>query len=135
MIGAAALVVGVLFAVAVYQLLSRNVQRVAIGFLLLSNGVNLLVLAVAGLPARARAPLLGDAAGTAAYADPLPQAFILTAIVIGLGTAAFLLALAARTHQETGSDELEAAGYPLPASGYPESSPAAGRRQPAARER
>lgn len=98
-------VVGVLFAVAVYFLLSRNVQRVAFGFILLSNGVNLLVLTAGGLPAGAAPPLLGSA-DPATMADPLPQAFILTAIVIGLGTAAFLLALAARTHRETGSDEL-----------------------------
>lgn len=98
-------VVGVLFAVAVYFLLSRNVQRVAFGFILLSNGVNLLVLTAGGLPERASPPLLGGA-DPATMADPLPQAFILTAIVIGLGTSAFLLALAARTHRETGSDEL-----------------------------
>ena len=98
-------VVGVLFSVAVYFLLSRNVQRVAFGFILLSNGVNLLVLTAGGLPAGAAPPLLGDA-DPATMADPLPQAFILTAIVIGLGTSAFLLALAARTHRETGSDEV-----------------------------
>lgn len=98
-------VVAVLFSVAVYFLLSRNVQRVAFGFILLSNGVNLLVLTAGGLPAGAAPPLLG-AADPGTMADPLPQAFILTAIVIGLGTAAFLLALAARTHRETGSDEL-----------------------------
>jgi multicomponent Na+:H+ antiporter subunit C len=105
MIGLAAIVVGVLFASAVYLMLSRNVQRVAIGFILLSNGVNLLVLAAAGVPMHAVPPLLGDQQGQV-MADPLPQAFILTAIVIGLGTAAFLLAMAARIHRETGSDEL-----------------------------
>jgi multicomponent Na+:H+ antiporter subunit C len=105
MIGLSAIVVGVLFASAVYLMLSRNVQRVAIGFILLSNGVNLLVLASAGVPANAVPPLLGEVDGRS-IADPLPQAFILTAIVIGLGTAAFLLAMAARIHRETGSDEL-----------------------------
>jgi len=98
-------VVGILFAAAVYLLLSRNVQRVALGFILLSNGVNLLVLTAGGLPEGAAPPLLGTA-DVAAMADPLPQAFILTAIVIGLGTSAFLLALAARAHRETGSDEM-----------------------------
>lgn len=105
MIAVAALVVGVLFAGGVYLLLSRNVQRVAIGFILLSNGVNLLVLTAGGLPRGASPPLLGRAAqGT--MADPLPQAFILTAIVIGLGTAAFLLALAVRAFREWGTDEV-----------------------------
>lgn len=106
MIGLSSLVVGVLFATSLYLLLSRNVQRVAIGFIILSNGVNLLVLTASGLPERAIPPLLAEGvAGN--FADPLPQAFILTAIVIGLGTAAFLLAMAARTHRELGTDELQ----------------------------
>jgi multicomponent Na+:H+ antiporter subunit C len=91
-IGLSAIVVGVLFASSLYLLLSRNVQRVAIGFIVLSNGVNLLVLTAAGVPDRAIPPLIGGATeGT--FADPLPQAFILTAIVIGLGTAAFITLL------------------------------------------
>jgi multicomponent Na+:H+ antiporter subunit C len=106
MIGLSAIVVGVLFASALYLLMSGNMQRVAIGFIILSNGVNLLVLTASGLPHRAIPPLLGaEVEGT--YADPLPQAFILTAIVIGLGTAAFLLAMAARTHRELGTDHLQ----------------------------
>lgn len=109
MTGLSALVVGVLFASAMYLLLSRNLQRVAIGFIVLSNAVNLLVLTSAGVPERAIPPLIGDFDG--AYADPLPQAFILTAIVIGLGTAAFLLAMAARTHRELGTDELQEAEW------------------------
>ena len=105
MIGLSALVVGVLFTTAVYLLLSRNTQMVAIGFVLLSNAVNLMVLTAAGLPSRAVPPLLrGEPDGV--YADPLPQAFILTAIVIGLGTVSFLLAMAARAHREMGTDEL-----------------------------
>jgi len=106
MIGLAAIVVAVLFGSAVYLMLSRNLQRVAIGFIILSNAVNLLVLTAAGIPARAVPPLLGDGAPAGNYADPLPQAFILTAIVIGLGTAAFLLAMVLRTYAESGSDSL-----------------------------
>lgn len=108
MIGLAALVVGVLFATSIYLMLSRNTQRVAIGFIILSNGVNLMVLSVSGLPAGAAPPLVhGEYAQGIVYADPLPQAFILTAIVIGLGTAAFLLAMAAKAHLELGTDELQ----------------------------
>ena len=108
MIGYAALLVTVLFASGVYLMLSGNVQRIAIGFILLSNGVNLLVLAASGLPHGAVPPLLEkDMPRAGAFADPLAQAFILTAIVIGLGTASFLLALAASTHRETDSDELQ----------------------------
>lgn len=105
MIALSAIVVAVLFASSIYLLLSRNTQRVIIGFIILSNGVNLLVLAVSGIPEGAVAPLV-DAAMVGPFMDPLPQAFILTAIVIGLGTAAFLLAMAARAHREMGTDEL-----------------------------
>ena len=106
MIGLAAAVVAVLFATSIYLMLSRNTQRIAIGFIILSNGVNLLVLSSAGLPDGAVPPLVAEGAEGLAYADPLPQAFILTAIVIGLGTAAFLLAMAAKAHLEMGTDEL-----------------------------
>jgi multicomponent Na+:H+ antiporter subunit C len=105
MIGLSAMVVGVLFTSAVYLMLSRNTQRIAIGFILLSNAVNLMVLTASGLPERAVPPLLGSG-DVGVYADPLPQAFILTAIVIGLGTASFLLALAARAYREMKTDEL-----------------------------
>jgi multicomponent Na+:H+ antiporter subunit C len=109
--GYAALAVGVLFAVAVYLLLSRNTQRVAMGFLLLSNAVNLLVITASGLRPGAVPPILrGAGLVDETFADPLPQAFLLTAIVIGLGAAAFLLGLAARAHSETGSDELSDEG-------------------------
>jgi multicomponent Na+:H+ antiporter subunit C len=106
MIGLSSIVVGVLFTSAVYLMLSRNTQRIAIGFILLSNAVNLMVLTASGLPERAVPPLLGGEQ-TGVYADPLPQAFILTAIVIGLGTASFLLALAARAYHEMRTDELQ----------------------------
>ncbi len=102
---AAALVVGVLFATSVYLLLSANVQRVAFGFLLLTNAVNLTVLAATGVPEGARPPFVGQGEGP--MADPLPQAFILTAIVIGLGATAYLIAHAAAVHHATGSDEVE----------------------------
>lgn len=108
MTGLSAIVVGVLFATGVYLMLSPNVQRLALGFILLSNGVNLLVLAAAGLRPGGAPPLLGEGEGP--FVDPLPQAFVLTAIVIGLGTASYLLAMAARTHRETGTDELDRGG-------------------------
>ncbi|MDI3290635.1 NADH-quinone oxidoreductase subunit K [Polyangium sp. 15x6] len=109
MIGLAAALSGVLFACGLYLLLSRNLQRMAIGFLLLSNGINLFVLTSAGLPARAAPPLLveGEGASRGPFADPLAQAFILTAIVIGLGMAAFLLALSTRHHDASGRDDVE----------------------------
>jgi multicomponent Na+:H+ antiporter subunit C len=105
-IALSAVVVAVLFACGVYLMLSRSTQWVAIGFILLSNAVNLFVLTAAGLPAGPVPPLLLSAEAGASFADPLPQAFILTAIVIGLGTSSFLLALAARAHRERGTDRL-----------------------------
>jgi multicomponent Na+:H+ antiporter subunit C len=105
-IALSALVVAVLFACGVYLMMSRSTQWVAIGFILLSNAVNLFVLTAAGLPESAVPPLLYGAEEGVVFADPLPQAFILTAIVIGLGTASFLLALAARAHRERGTDRL-----------------------------
>jgi multicomponent Na+:H+ antiporter subunit C len=107
MIGQTAIVAGVLFAAAVYLMLSRNTQRIAVGFLLLSNAVNLLVLTAAGVPARGQPPLLDGNPGV--MVDPLPQAFLLTAIVIGLAAAAFLMAMAARAYEAGGSDELDGA--------------------------
>jgi len=106
MILLSAIVVTVLFTASIYLMLSRNTQRVVIGFIILSNAVNLLVLASSGAPEGAMPPLVGSTL-TGPYMDPLPQAFILTAIVIGLGTAAFLLAMAARAHMEMGTDKLE----------------------------
>ena len=105
MIGVAAASVALLVGAGVYLLLSPNLQRVALGFLLLSNGVNLLVLSAVPPPRDASAPIVG--AGPGPPADPLPQAFLLTAIVIGLAAAAFLLALAVRIHRQTGRDTLE----------------------------
>lgn len=105
MIGLSAIVAGVLFATGLFLMMSSNVQRVIIGFVFLSNGINLAVLTSAGLPEGALPPLLAPG-WDGPFADPLPQAFLLTAIVIGLGMTGFLLAIAARTHRETKSDDL-----------------------------
>jgi multicomponent Na+:H+ antiporter subunit C len=107
-IGTAAITVGVLLAVSVYLLLSRSLQRVAIGFLLLSNGINLFVLTAGGLRPGASPPIVSES--SAPLADPLPHAFLLTAIVIGLAAAAFLLALIVRTHAETDAGETAPGG-------------------------
>lgn len=107
MIGIAALAAGLVCACGFYLLLSRNLQRMAIGFLLLSNGVNLLVLTSAGLAPNPAPPILGADTRGRVLADPLPQAFILTAIVIGLGMAAFLLALAQSLYSASGRDDAD----------------------------
>ena len=87
----------------VYLVLERSLTRVLVGLLMLGNGVNLLFL-VAGGPA-GRAPIVGTGSGP--MSDPLPQALVLTAIVISLGTTAFVLAMAYRSWQLTGHDDVQ----------------------------
>jgi len=92
------IVMAVLFACGVYAMLERSLTRVLIGFLLLGNAANLLLLIVMGRPALA--PFYDDGKTDAAdMADPLPQALALTAIVITFGISAFLLALIYRSWQ------------------------------------
>jgi multicomponent Na+:H+ antiporter subunit C len=88
----------------VYLILERSLTRVMIGLLMLGNGVNVLFLISSG-PA-GRAPIVGGA-DESDMSDPLPQALVLTAIVISLGTVAFVLAMAYRSWQLTGHDDVQ----------------------------
>ena len=88
----------------VYLILERSLTRVLVGLVMLGNGVNVLFLISSG-PA-GRAPIVGEA-GTSAMSDPLPQALVLTAIVISLGTSAFVLAMAYRSWQLNGHDDVQ----------------------------
>lgn len=97
------ILVGVLTAVAIYLVLSRNVIRVILGTAILSHAVHLLILAMGGLK-KGTVPLLGEESES--YVDALPQALILTAIVISFAVTAFILVLAYRAYQELGSDDL-----------------------------
>ena len=92
-----AVVIGVLYGVALYLLLRRSLAKVILGLAILTNATNLLIFTVAGL-VRARPPIVAPDAEqlTPPFADPVPQAFILTAIVIGFGVLAFALVLAYR---------------------------------------
>jgi multicomponent Na+:H+ antiporter subunit C len=90
------IVMAALFACGVYAMLERSLTRVLIGFLLLGNAANLLLLIVMGAPGIA--PFTGDAS-FADMSDPLPQALTLTAIVITFAVSAFLLALIYRSWQ------------------------------------
>lgn len=96
--------VAVLVGTGVYMLLERTLTRVVLGMLLLSNGVNLLILVGGGVAGGA--PILGRTP-IGRMSDPLPEAMILTAIVITLGVSAFLLAVAYRSWQLTGDDEVQ----------------------------
>lgn len=98
-----AIVVGALYATGTYLLLQRTLTRIVVGLMMLGHGANLVLLA-SGRPGRA--PIVGGA-GTGSFADPLPQALALTAIVITFGVAAFLLALAYRGWLLHEDDEVE----------------------------
>ncbi|MCD8511107.1 MAG: Na(+)/H(+) antiporter subunit C [Bacillus sp. (in: Bacteria)] len=98
------LTVGVIVSVSTYLILTKSLLRVVLGLLMLAHGAHLLFLTMAGLKEGAP-PLLGEYAS--AYADPLPQALILTAIVIGFGVTAFLLVLAYQTYKAHETDDLD----------------------------
>lgn len=96
--------VGILFATGVYLLLERSLTRVLLGVIMVSNGVNVLFIVASGR--RGLAPIVG-LADPADMSDPLPQALILTAIVITLGVSAFVLAMAYRSWQLTRHDDVQ----------------------------
>ncbi|PRZ43020.1 multisubunit sodium/proton antiporter MrpC subunit [Antricoccus suffuscus] len=98
------IVCGVLVAAGIYLILERSLTRVLLGAVLASNGVSVLFLVVSG---KARgAPIIG-VNDPSNMSDPLPQAMVLTAIVITLATVGFVLALAYRQWQLTGADDVQ----------------------------
>lgn len=103
------LVMGVLYAVGIYLLLERSLTRVLMGLMLLANGTNLLLLTTGGYAALA--PLFDKSIQPGEYNDPLPQALILTSIVISFAVTAFMLGIIYRTwilaRQDEVQDDLE----------------------------
>ena len=101
-------VVGGLYAAGFYLVLRQTLGQLIIGLALLTNATNLLVFTAGGL-SRDGAPIIpeGTDAVDGAVADPVPQALVLTAIVIGFGVLAFFIALAYRVYRVTGTDALE----------------------------
>jgi multicomponent Na+:H+ antiporter subunit C len=97
-----------LFGCGAYLLMQRQLTRILIGLALLAHGANLLIVLSAGGRGEPTFIGTGDEAG---FLDPLPQAFVLTAIVITFGVTGFLLALAYRswvlTHDDEVQDDLE----------------------------
>jgi len=98
-----AIIVGVLFTAAVYLILSRSLLKIILGTGLLSHGAHLLILTMGGLDGPAP-PVLAE--GVTDYADPLPQALILTAIVISFGVTAVILVMAYRAYAEHKTDNM-----------------------------
>ncbi|HYG68293.1 MAG TPA: Na+/H+ antiporter subunit C [Anaeromyxobacteraceae bacterium] len=101
-----AIVVGVLYATGVYLMLRRSVVKLLIGLALLSHAANLLVFSASGV-VRGRPPIVEGTGVPLGTADPIPQALVLTAIVIGFGVLAFAITLLHRAHQETGTDDID----------------------------
>lgn len=97
-------VIGVLFMAGTYMILSRSLLRIILGTSLLTHGLHLLIMTMAGLKT-GQAPVLSDDAS--AYTDPLPQALILTSIVISFGVTSFFLVLAYRSYKQLNTDDME----------------------------
>lgn len=103
-----AVVIGGLYAAGFYQMMRRGLVKLVIGLALLSQAANLLIFTASGLRSR-QSPLVPDGAPVPQelVADPLPQALILTAIVIGFGVIAFTLALFHIAYRSVGTDDLD----------------------------
>jgi multicomponent Na+:H+ antiporter subunit C len=108
MVLALAVVVGLLYAAGVYLLLRRNVVRLVFGLVLLGHAANLLIFTAGGL-VRGHPPIAPplSPAPPPPVADPLPQALVLTAIVIGFAVVAFAAVLVHRVVDSTGTDDAD----------------------------
>lgn len=103
-----ALAVGILFGLGVFQMLRRDLIKAAMGFSILSTSVNLLILSVGAFDSEVAA--YTDFIGEAQLSDPLVQALVLTAIVIGFGSYALLLAIinvVSRRFETIDSDQVD----------------------------
>jgi multicomponent K+:H+ antiporter subunit C len=98
--------IGWVVAVGIYLLLRGRTFPVVLGLSLIGYAVNVFIFAMGGLWSGAP-PILSDGAGVA---DPLPQALVLTAIVIGFATTGFVIEMALRSRHENGSDHVD--GHP-----------------------
>jgi multicomponent Na+:H+ antiporter subunit C len=100
-----AILIGVLFACATYLILQRSFIKILFGFVVLSNAANLLVLCMSGRPDGKAPPIVVE--NGVPMVDPLPQALILTAIVIGFGVTSYLVILLYRIFLDQETTNLE----------------------------
>jgi multicomponent K+:H+ antiporter subunit C len=96
--------IGLVGACGIYLMLRGRTFPVVLGLTLFAYAVNFFIFAMGRLAVGVPPLVADDAAG---YADPLPQALVLTAIVIGFGTTAFLIDLGLRARHETGTDHVD----------------------------
>lgn len=97
-------VCGILTAMSVYLILSKSLIRIIIGTTILTHASNLFLMTMGGLK-KGDVPIFEK--GITSYVDPIPQALILTAIVISFSVTAFFLVLAFRSYKELGTDNVE----------------------------
>ena len=103
-----AVVVGVLYAAGLYLMMRRSIVKLILGLALLGHAANLLIFTIGGLDNN-QPPLIPEGAKqlSTPSADPVPQALILTAIVIGFGVQAFAIVLLKRVYRTLGTDDLK----------------------------
>lgn len=103
-----AIIIGTLYAAGVYMMLRRSLVKLIIGLILMGNGVNLLIFLL-GRITKGSSPIIPADLTTFAdaYADPVPQALILTAIVISFGLQAFAIVLIKRVYKVVDTDDLD----------------------------
>jgi multicomponent Na+:H+ antiporter subunit C len=103
-----AIIIGILYTAGVYLLLRRSLVKLILGIIFISNATNLLIFMASGLTQGEPAFVFEKGSeATQNMADPLPQALVLTAIVIGFGIVAFILALKYKYYKKTGTYDLD----------------------------
>lgn len=102
------ILIGVLYSAGFYMLLRRSMVKLLLGITLLGNGVNLLIFLL-GRITKGKPPVIAESAFVFSdiYADPIPQALILTAIVISFGLQSFAIVLLKRVYALLNTDDLD----------------------------
>lgn len=100
--------VGILYSSGIYLMLRRSMVKLLLGLMMLGNGANILIFLMGELT-KGKAPIIDEEEShfLEAYADPVPQALILTAIVISFGLTAFAIVLLNKVYSTTGTDDLD----------------------------
>jgi multicomponent Na+:H+ antiporter subunit C len=103
-----AICIGLLYAAGIFLILQRSLVRLIIGLILLGNGANMLIFLL-GRITKGKPPIIPEELDVLldVYADPIPQALILTAIVISFGLQAFAIILVKRAYRVVNTDDLD----------------------------
>ncbi|RYD99203.1 MAG: Na+/H+ antiporter subunit C [Sphingobacteriales bacterium] len=108
------IMIAILYASGIFMLLRRSMVRLLMGIILIGNGANLLIFLLGGITP-GKPPVIAETQSvfTEAYADPVPQALILTAIVISFGIQSFAIVLLRQVYRLLESDDLDDLNTPL----------------------